>query len=191
MTDKHYNAETLTSSRISIQNCIVYMDANIQNNAGIGTTPSTELGFNSTVTFNPTAEQVKMYTGSPKMLKDVFVGGENATIEIECDEHFYNTYLRAISTGICTTAGDGTMSQGGLIETNKVGIKAQHILATGNCMEIYLWCCVGNGALPLSFAKGSGTEHNKYKIGFNVLYQEVDWAGTALARGRFLYHIVF
>ncbi len=190
MADKHYNAQTLTNSRISIQNCVVYMDANTQTDSA-GTTPSTDLGFNATVTFNPTAEQVKMYDGSPSMLKDVFVGKEDASIDIECDEHFYKTYLRAISTGICTTSGDGSMSQGGLMETNKVGIRIQHILATGNCEEIYLWKCVGTGVLPISFAKGSGTEHNKYKIGFNVLYQEVDWSGSDLKRGAFLYHIAF
>lgn len=190
MVDTHYNAQTLTKSNISVQNCKIYMDANAQPES-VGVTPTTELGFFANVTFNPTAEQVKMYTGSPAMLKDVFVGKEDAAIDIECDEHFYQTYCRAMSTGLCTTSGRGSYSQGGLMQTSKVGILVEHILVGGNPMYIYLWKCVGTGVLPLSFAKGSGTEHNKYKIGFNVLFQETDWADAPLSRGQFLYHIEF
>jgi len=183
-----YNRQTLEGRKVSIGMGKIYA-AEWETPTADGVTPSDELAFANSVTFNLTASQVELYNGTPALLEEVFVGKEEGSITINVDEHDYRAWCRQYATGLCDSS-DESFSGGGLIQTNKSMIKFRSEYNDGSYRDWFFWRCVGDGVLSVPYEKGDGTTHNTVDMTFKLMHQtgETTWAsGVALADGELLF----
>jgi hypothetical protein len=180
----HYNAQSPTSTRKYFGMGQPYIDQW----AADGLTPTTRAPYCNNFSFNYTSNQDDEMNGSPAMIQDVYNIGEGYEVTFNFNEDDYEIWCSAAATGLCNSTKE-VVSAGGLIETNKQKILFVHYFYNGERREWYLWRCVGTGVVPVKYEMGDGATKNTYDVSYKGLVQTglIDWAGTPLARGEYLF----
>lgn len=155
-----------------------------------GTTPTLDVGAiaEDGMEFTVTREFLEVFQGSPKSLIQRFVTEETVELTVQSLEWNLLNLVTALGTGVTTSDSSiDTYSFGGDPDTDKVAVKVEHALPSGNTISILIWLAQSLGEWTLSLAQD---ELQTFPFSFKALNATESWDGVALPVNQNLFRIV-
>lgn len=177
-----YNVPTVTTSRMSFGNGILYIGP-------VGSTPTIDIGtVKGDAEFNVKRDMYDVYSGSPQSLVKKYAVKEDISLKITGIEWNMNNIMQVLSAGVTTLVGvTETFEFGGDPDTDPYAVRFVHKQPDGSTVDIQLFTCFGKGELAIAFKE---KEVHEFPLEFQAVEGTVDFSNVALATNKKKFKIV-